>query len=85
MTDEKAYTTALPEYNIRKLGESFAKYDAITVGLPNLITFGVEAKYKFGAPTAAVETATAVYTPRRFRPRQWPTAIWSSSTSTSRT
>jgi iron complex outermembrane receptor protein len=63
VTDEKAYTTALPEYNIRKVGESFAKYDAVTVGLPNLITFGVEAKYKFGAPTAAVETATAVYTP----------------------
>ena len=63
VTDEHAYTTVLPEYNIRKKGESFAKYDAVTVGLPNLITFGVQAKYKFGGPTEVAETASAPYTP----------------------
>ena len=74
VTDEKAYTTALPEYNIRKIGENFSKYDAITVGLPNLITFGVEAKYNFGGPTEVAETATAAYTPP---PVQAPTVAHS--------
>jgi iron complex outermembrane receptor protein len=73
-TDEKAYTTVLPEYNIRKVGETFSKYDAVTVGLPNLITFGVEAKYNFGGPVEAAETATAAYTPP---PVQAPTVAHS--------
>jgi iron complex outermembrane receptor protein len=63
VTDDKAYTTVLPEYNIRKLGETFAKYDSITLGLPNLITFGVHASYKFGAPVAEAPATTAAYVP----------------------
>ena len=63
LTNETAYTNVIPEYRLSSPAETEAKPDAVTVGLPNLITFGLRARYKFGGPVESSSVAAASYTP----------------------
>jgi iron complex outermembrane receptor protein len=63
LTNETAYTNVIPEYRLSSPAEAEVKPDAVTVGLPNLITFGLRARYKFGGPVESSSVAAASYTP----------------------
>jgi iron complex outermembrane receptor protein len=63
LNNDNSYVNVIPEYNIASSKETFARSDALTVGLPDLRRYGIQVKYKFGGPVEEAETATAAYTP----------------------
>jgi iron complex outermembrane receptor protein len=63
VNNDTAFTSIQPNYDEASLGETFARYDAIIVGLPNLRTFGGRVKYRFGGESAETPPPSAPYAP----------------------